>query len=256
MMQKCGSNENPKCFIRQVLTKRQQNIVNRELELLQVAEEIMAHEGFSGLTMDKLVAACDYSKGTVYNHFANKEDLFCALSIKGMRFMLTLTKRALEMEGSTREKCLALCYAQQLHSQLHMTCFLCVIMVKTPAVLERASSGRIAIQRELEQEITTVVDGLFDQALASGEMNANERMQVKNLCFALWSMSFGSNAILAGAVDTGAVARLDFNDALLFNINALLDGMGWLPKTDDYDYRATWQRIGKEVFAAEVAALS
>lgn len=256
MMQKCDSNDNPKCFIRRALTKREQNVINREIELLDVAEGIMAHEGFSGLTMDKLVAACDYSKGTVYNHFANKEDLFCALSNRGMRFILSLVRKALEMEGNSREKCLAMVYAQQLHSQMHVTASFCVMMVKTPAVLERASTGRIAIQRELESEITIIVDQLVAQAIADGDIAQAMRENLNDICFALWAMSFGSSAILASAQDTEAVARLDMSNALLFNMNVLLDGFGWAPLTNDWDYHATWQRIGEEVFAAEVAALS
>ncbi|MGB0835054.1 MAG: TetR/AcrR family transcriptional regulator [Psychrobium sp.] len=256
MMQKCDSSDNPKCFIRRALTKREQNVINREIELLDVAEGIMAHEGFSGLTMDKLVAACDYSKGTVYNHFSNKEDLFCALSIKGMKFIISLVRRALAMQGSSREKCLAIVYAHQLHSQMHVTASFCVLMVKTPAVLERASTGRIAIQRELEAEITLLVDELIKQAIDDGEMAQSMYEYVDGICFALWSMSFGSSAILASAQDTEAVARLDMSSALLFNMNVLLDGFGWLPLSKDSDYQATWQRIGKEVFAAEVAALN
>ncbi|WP_435276041.1 TetR/AcrR family transcriptional regulator [Psychrobium sp. nBUS_13] len=256
MMQKCDSNNNPKCFIRKALTKREQNVINRELELLDVAEKIMAHEGFSGLTMDKLVAACDYSKGTVYNHFANKEDLFCALSIKGMRFIISLVKRAVTMQGNSREKCLAIVYAQQLHSQMHATASFCVLMVKTPAVLEKASVGRIAIQRELDMEITLLVDKLIEQAADCGDLTLNKREEVNGICFALWSMSFGSSAILASDQDAEAVARLDMFNALLFNMNVLLDGLKWLPLSDELDYQATWLRIGNEVFAAEVAALS
>jgi AcrR family transcriptional regulator len=245
MTLKCDNNENPKCFIRNILTKRQQNIVNREHELLEVAESIMGHEGFSGLTMDKLVAACDYSKGTVYNHFANKEDLFCALSIKGLRFMMTMTKRAFEMEGTLREKCLGLCYTQRLHSQLHPTAFLCALMAKTPAVQERASHGRITIQRELEQEVTTMVDELLSQAIVQGDICDSSKHHLESLCFSLWSMSFGTNALLIGACEARAVARLDAEAALLFNINALLDGLGWHPLSSSWDYQQSWQRIGK-----------
>lgn len=254
-MFKCDNNENPKCFIRNILTKKEQSIVNRELDLLEVAEGIMEHEGFSGLTMDKLVAACDYSKGTVYNHFANKEDLFCALSIQGMRFILALMKRAQTMNGNSREKCLALFYAQWLYSKLHVTGSLCVLMVKTPAVLERASAGRISIQQELEQEITILVDGIIEQAIASGDIKQDNRLDVANICFALWSLSFGSNALLSAAQETNAVARLRMSEALLFNSNILLDGLGWSPSSTCWDYQATWHRIGQEVFAVEVAAL-
>jgi len=249
------NNENPKCFIKKILTKREQNIVNREQELLTVAEAIMAHEGFSGLTMDKLVAACDYSKGTVYNHFSNKEDLFCALCIKSVKMIISLTKRALAFDGTLREKCLAMCFVHRLHSQLHPTLFLCVLLAKTPAVRERASAGRLAMQGELEQEITQLVDELFAKALTNNDIKPNGEGQLENLCFSLWSTCFGANALLISACEAEAVSRLDSDFALLFNINALLDGVGWQPLSQSCDYQDSWQRIGNEVFAVEVAAL-
>jgi len=249
------NNESPKCFIRKILTKREQKIADREVELLDVAEAIMAHEGFSGLTMDKLVASCDYSKGTVYNHFSNKEDLFCALCIKSIRIIMSQTKRALAFEGSLREQCLALCYVQRLHSQLHPTLFLCVLLAKTPAVQERASVGRLALQSELEQEMTLLVDALFAKALAEGKIAQVGEDHIENLSFTMWSVCFGANALLIGARDAKAIARLNGDQALLFNLNALLDGIGWQPLSNSWDYQATWQRIATEIFSAEVAAL-
>lgn len=252
---KQSTTEKSTCFIHKLLSNREQKIANRELELLNVAEKIMIHEGFSGFTMDKLVADCNYSKGTVYNHFSNKEDLFCALSIEGMRFLISLMQRSLNIQGTLREKCLGLFYSQRLHSQIHPTSFLCVLMAKTPAVLERASKARLEHQIILEQETTALVDKLLSTAITSGDINENRKQHVESLCFALWSMSFGSNALLINAAEAKAVSRLDTNNALLFNINALLDGIGWKPLSSECDYQQSWLRIGNEVFSKEVSAL-
>lgn len=252
---KKNTHEKPTCFIHNTLSNREQKIITRELELLSLAEKIMIHEGFSGFTMDKLVADCSYSKGTVYNHFANKEDLFCALSIEGMRFLISLMQRSLNIQGTLREKCLGLFYAQRLHSQMHPTSFLCVLMAKTPAVLERASKARLEHQTRLEQRTTALVDDLLSTAITSGDINEKNKQHVDSLCFSLWSMSFGSNALLINAAEAKAISRLDTNNALLFNINALLDGIGWKPLSCDCDYQQSWLRIGNEVFATEVATL-
>jgi len=255
MTNKQDNNENPKCFIHKVFNKREQKIVDRELELLNIAEKIISHEGFSGLTMDKLVATCDYSKGTVYNHFANKEDLYCALSIVNLRFCIALTKRALDMDGTLREKCLGIYYAQQLQSRLRHTSSFCVLVAKTPAVRERASIGRLEIQEMLEQEITALIDNLLSTAIAAGDISKRKKQHVDNLCFSLWSMSFGSNALLINAQEAQAISRLEAEGALLFNINVLLDGMEWTPLSEKWDYTQSWQRIGEEVFSEELATL-
>lgn len=255
MPNKQDNNENPKCFIRNILNKREQKIVDRELELLSIAEKIMLHEGFSGLTMDKLVATCDYSKGTVYNHFSNKEDLYCSLSIENLRLCISLTKRALNMEGTLREKCLGIYYAQQLQSRMRHTSSFCVLIAKTPAVRERASAGRLEIQEALEQEITALIDELLSTAITAGDIGKAKKQHVDNLCFSLWSMSFGSNALLINAQEAQAISRLEAEGALLFNINMLLDGMEWSPLSEQWDYNKSWQRIGNEVFSAELATL-
>lgn len=255
MPNKQDNNENPKCFIRNILNKREQKIVDRELELLNIAETIISQEGVSGLTMDKLVATCDYSKGTVYNHFANKEDLYCALSIENLRFCISLTKRALDMDGTLREKCLGIYYAQQLQSRIRHTSSFCVLVAKTPAVRERASTGRLEIQEKLEQEITALIDELLSTAIANGDIAPRKKQHVNNLCFSLWSMSFGSNALLINAQEAQAISRLETEGALLFNINVLLDGMEWAPLSKECDYYKSWQRIGDEVFPQELATL-
>ena len=46
------------------------------LEILAAAEHVFARNGFHLTTMDDVAEACGWSKGTLYIHFKNKEDLF------------------------------------------------------------------------------------------------------------------------------------------------------------------------------------
>ena len=68
-------------------------------------------------------------------------------------------------------------------------------------------------------------------------------------------MSFGTNALLSMANEVEGVQRLDASIAVLQNANLLMDGMLWRPLSNEFDYGASWQRIGKEVFTQELAAL-
>ena len=43
--------------------------------MLQLAQQLLQQDGFTGLTMDRLTAVSEVSKGTIYNHFCSKEDL-------------------------------------------------------------------------------------------------------------------------------------------------------------------------------------
>lgn len=223
--------------------------MEREDELLEIAESIMQKEGFSGLTMDKLVFTCAYSKGTVYNHFNSKEDLLCALCIKSMRLTLALFKKAKTFSGTSREKILAIHYAYRLHALKFPTLFLCVLTSQTPAVREKADPERLALQLSLDTEMTNYCDNMFVLAQKLGDISVE--VDINQLTFASWALSFGSNALLTLSNDVQGIQRLDADPALLNNINLLMDGMLWAPLSRDWDYHKSWQRIGLELFKQE-----
>ncbi len=52
----------------------------REDLILQVAEEMLAERGYHDTSMDEIAQRVGVSKGTVYQHFANKEELILALA--------------------------------------------------------------------------------------------------------------------------------------------------------------------------------
>ncbi len=226
----------------------------REQALLKFAEDIMLVEGFSGLTMDKLVAACPYSKGTVYNHFNSKEDLLCALCIKGMLITLELFKKAAVFEGNSRERILAIHFAYRLHSLAYPTLFLCVLTSQTPAVKEKADPKRLLMQEQLDKELTGYCDKLFELGIEQGDIDSG--ISVSQLTFSSWALSFGSNALLTMAGSVEGVQRLDQDQALLIGINLLMDGMNWRPLSNEWDYVSSWQRIGCEIFSEEMNELS
>lgn len=226
----------------------------REEELLELAEQIMEIDGFSGFTMDKLVSACGYSKGTVYNHFNSKEDLLCALCIKAMQTTLGLFHKALSFEGNSREKILAIHFAYQLQALRNPTQFMCVLSSQTPAIKEKADQQRLEHQQTLDNEMTHFCDKLFEQAVIDGEVVSN--ISIADVTFASWAMSFGSIALMTQAAGTAPVDRTDTDTGLLKNVNILMDGMGWLPLSRDWDYNSTWHRIGEQVFAEELQQLA
>src|SRR5579859_3721250 len=53
--------------------------------ILEASRAIVLADGFSGLTMRKIAQAIEYSPGTLYLHFAGREDIARALCIGGFR---------------------------------------------------------------------------------------------------------------------------------------------------------------------------
>jgi AcrR family transcriptional regulator len=237
----------PKCIVRRISAKRQQAIVDREAQLLVIAEQLVAKEGFANFTMDKLTANSDYSKGTIYNHFNSKEDLITALCVKSLTTELALFKQAITFKGNSREKCLAVLYAYHLHAFEDPTLFMCVLSAKTPAVIEKSSPERMAKQDALSKEVTRFCDDLFVNAVKDGSLVLKPDVELHSLTFAIWAMSFGTNALMVSAGAVESISRLDNRFAPLNNANFLLDGIGWHPLSSEWDYRGSWLRIEEEL---------
>ena len=51
----------------------------RRKSILATAEQLLRHDGFDAFTMNKLAAATDLAKGTLYLYFATREELVLAL---------------------------------------------------------------------------------------------------------------------------------------------------------------------------------
>ncbi|WP_369600381.1 TetR/AcrR family transcriptional regulator [Hahella sp. SMD15-11] len=243
------------CPIRRFKKNGRVDVAEREAHLLDIAEQVVEQHGFAGLTMDKIVSRCAYSKGTVYNHFSSKEDLISALCIRAMRTEMGYLNRALTFDGCTRERALAGHFAYQLYARLHPTLFLCVLSAKTPAVTEKTSPARMVQMQELEQDILSLSTSLMQAAIAAGDLTVPDGISPQQLMFAHWATAFGTSALLSAEASSN-LKELDREQASLFNINLLLDGMGWRPLSGEHDYRAVWYRIGQTLFKQELETLN
>ena len=61
------------------LSKQQLRIKETQARLLNAAEAVFVRDGYEGAQLDEIAAMAGRSKGSVYGHFKNKEDLFLAL---------------------------------------------------------------------------------------------------------------------------------------------------------------------------------
>lgn len=90
----------------QSLKERQRQ--EREQLILREAEELLVEKGYHETSMEEIAARVGISKGTVYLHFASKEDLVFALLQRGLRNFLDALDATLELPLPPREKLEAL----------------------------------------------------------------------------------------------------------------------------------------------------
>ena len=234
----------------------QQTLLDREQVLLDAAMDLIQKQGVEGLTMDKLVREVPYSKGTVYSHFIGKEDLLLALCNRGMGILVGLFERARQFEGNSRERILAVHFSYLLYARIYPMMFMLVISAKSPGVTEKASDKQREEHLKQEALLSGGIISVIQQALASGDCENPAGLEAEQIAFANWSTSFGSISLLSKDVERcGIRAEMLSEQALMTNINLILDGLCWRPLLSEFDLSETLQRLKAEVFAPEIELL-
>jgi AcrR family transcriptional regulator len=154
------------------LSLKERQRQEREQLILQAAEELLLECGYHDTSIDDVATRVGISKGTVYLHFASKEDLILALIQRVMQDFLQAISTILCAPMTPHEKLQAiieLTYGSLAgtHFQLFSTIF------QSPELLTRLADKRqlaAAMRAELEGRLSAVLDegkvsGAFDPTM-------------------------------------------------------------------------------------------
>ena len=235
-------------------SRKQREIEEREAKILQVARQILASEGYIKLNMDRIAAEIEYAKGTVYQHFRNKEDIIVALDIEGHQVMAELFRMAASFEGSPRHRMTAVGLASNLKNQLYPDHLQIDRITSNPAIREKATEERQEQLRASEGACMSVLSQLVCEAVDRGDLCLAENIAPGDLVFGLWAMSSGAYDIISIGIPLLEHGVASPMAALWHNFTMLLDGYGWKPLSHEEDYVEVRRRAWTEVFAADYSA--
>ncbi len=70
----------------------------RREQILTIAAEMFAHQKFHEVLMDEVARRARLAKGTIYNYFKNKEDLYFAIIIHRLEHLLELLQQRVNLK--------------------------------------------------------------------------------------------------------------------------------------------------------------
>ena len=231
-------------------------MLEREELILDVAQSMLNQHGYNHLTMDRVAEAVEYSKGTIYNHFASKEDMVCSLGCRFIKNLIEVFERAYHYDGSTRERYSAIGIGYSLYNQLHPYDSQNIQTLKNNAVREKVSEEKLAEMESLEQKITKISMSIVQQAIDCGDLDKKFQDQVSTIVFGCWSMHYG--ALLLDQSDI-PLQQLGFSPVvkmLWHNANVYLDGYQWTPSSSTTDSEKLFEKISSALFDGELKKLS
>lgn len=237
-----------------------QELAKRETTIIETACAIIEVEGFSNLTMDKIVAKVPYSKGSVYKLFNSTEDVVLAIANSGAATLLDLMNRAHEYRGNSRARNLARAFAYHLYGQLHPVHFFCELQAISPAIREKASTGRLADGLNILNRFKALAETFVTDAINAGDLSCPANQTASRIANCSWSAEFGVTSYALATYDNqkaiGPDARSQLEQDIFCLANTYMDGLGWQPLSGTVDYEEIWEDIKRTVFADELQNLT
>jgi AcrR family transcriptional regulator len=142
------------------LTLKERQRRQREELILHSTEEVLMEKGYHEMSMDEIAARVGIAKGTLYLHFAKKEDLVFALLEREIGRLNQILEQAQAQETSAQGKLEFL--VQMLYQQL----------VEAPNKLLSAIFSSADVQHLLKEKHETILGGVWStimQLLAEGQ---------------------------------------------------------------------------------------
>lgn len=237
------------------VSRKQREIQQRETLILDVARDMLVTDGYLGMTMDRIAAACEYSKGTIYNHFPNKEEVVAALGVQTMNLRTGLFARASTFNGNSRERMMAIGVALELFVRLYPSDFQALAIIQASSVRAKTSQQRQQELRACDNRCMSIVTGIVRDGISQGDLVLPADNAAEQLAFGLWSLNYGAYTLMGSDIPLDELGITNPFETAHINSQKLLDGYAWQPLSDQWDYDATEQRIHQEVFSDEYQQL-
>ena len=90
------------------ISRKQREMQKRESQILAIARPILLEEGYQSLSMDRIAAQMEYAKGTIYNHFPNKEEIVMALALESLDLRRRMFEQASLVNPRSRYRMIAI----------------------------------------------------------------------------------------------------------------------------------------------------
>jgi len=238
------------------LTRKQRELFEREQLILDTAQKILREEGLQNLTMDRVAAEIEYSKGTVYNHFCSKEEIINGISCRCVSNLIEMFSRAKNYQGSHRERIAAVGIAHSLYARLHPDEVQNMQIIKSAAVREKIPQQKQLELLQLEQQITGIVLEIINDAVRDGDIPDNQPFVPDGILLGLWSMGYGSNMLHLSGIPFSKLGIQQPLEMMWLNSHKLLDSYDWQPSSTEFDIYALRDKLRKELFSVEMQLLN
>ena len=234
------------------LSRKQREIEQREALILDVARELLIQQGYLGLRMDQIADRIEYSKGTIYQHFPNKEEIILALANQALVKRSSMFSHAVTLRDQSRHRLAAVGAAAELFVERFPHFFQVEQIIRINSVWEKTSEKRRKVMRSCESKCMSIIGGVVRDAVARGDVTLPPNCSAEDVVFGLWSTNIGAFAIVSSSDSLLELGIRDPLTALRTNTNNMLDGYGWKPLSSEVDFHEVMDKVKSELIETDL----
>lgn len=232
-------------------TRKQREIREREGKILDVARAHLVRGGYLGLNMDRIAEEIEYSKGTIYQHFRNKEEILLALANQALNTRLQMFEEAARFDGPHRVRLATVGAAAEAFVEHFSHFFMVEQIVRLSSIWEKTSPERRALMETCERRCMATVVEIVRSGVEDGSLVLPSEVEPEEVVFGMWSIYLGSQTIAESSHALEEIGIANPIASLRKNQNRLLDGYGWKPMSGEFDYPDHMDRLKAERFRHE-----
>jgi AcrR family transcriptional regulator len=230
--------------------RRQREVHEREDLFLDAALELITADGLLNLQMSRIAEKCEYAVGTLYQHFASKEDLLLALVTREIGSRIELFQRVGDWQAGTRDRMFAVGVADMIFVRRNPVFFRIVQYALCEVAWNAASLPRRKAFLDASQPLRDIIVGIADEASTSGDLDLRGQTAYE-LSTGLWALSLGFHYLVHAEGVLEDFVSGDPYRLMCRHFHHMLNGLGWKPLFDASDsgaMDALVKRICEEVF--------
>jgi AcrR family transcriptional regulator len=132
-------------------TSRKQRETDLKTQIiLEAAEKLFLSNGYEGTTMDQIANESEFSKGTLYNYFASKEELYLGIGTKAYETIIGYTKDSIEKNepGLDQLKTIGYAYYEFTKNYPGYAHVFHDIAIKLPSVAQKPKEELTLIEKD------------------------------------------------------------------------------------------------------------
>lgn len=148
----------------------------REALILQAAEAVLLEKGYYEMSIDEIAARVGIAKGTVYLHFASKEELVLALVERDMHKLMDIVENNVSLETTARGK------LEIIFQTIYRGYFekgVCIpYLINNSGELRRLYEEKKGRVREKWEQIVSLIRALIEEGKTNGEFDPEIPTQI------------------------------------------------------------------------------